>query len=427
MTTLIGTKPNQETNLPRGPGALRVAYIMSRFPKLTETFVLNEIRELSDQGHEVEIWPLQRERTDVMHRAARRFVDEAHFTPWLSHKYLWSHARFFLKSPWVYLGILWTLLRANWGSRRFLVGAVAYFPKAVYLADQFERRGIRHVHAHFASHPAMAAWVIHKLTGISYSFTAHGSDLHRDQHMLIDKVESASAVIAISQDNRRMIQNLCGEDFAERVRVVHCGVDAAQFSRRKPRRETDAPFSILCIGTLHEVKGQSYLLKACRILMEEGRDFVCHFIGDGEDLSLLERLARPLEGRVRFHGRKTAGEIRELLQNADVLVAPSVPTASGRREGIPVVLMEALNSGVAVIASELSGIPELVRHEQTGLLAPPRDSIALASAIRRLMDDPDLRERLADEGHELVRREFDLKINANTLAGIFQECVGASC
>ena len=158
----------------------------------------------------------------------------------------------------------------------------------------------------------------------------------------------------------------------DKVIVVHCGVDTEVF---QPRTEPtsyergESPFTILCIGTLHEVKGQTYLIDACRLLHGRGIDFVCRFVADGPDLAkLTEQAAQAgIADRVHFHGRVTREEIAALLRDADVMAAPSVPTSDGRREGIPVVLMEAMGSGVPVVASDLSGIPELVVNEQCGL------------------------------------------------------------
>ena len=128
-----------------------------------------------------------------------------------------------------------------------------------------------------------------------------------------------------------------------------------------------------------------------------------------------------LSKKIRFHGRLTQDEIARLLLDADVLTAPSVPTRDGRREGIPVVLMEAMGSGVPVIASNLSGIPELVNDQVTGLLVPPRDATSLANALERYLKDPDLRRRLGRAGREKVVREFDLNKNAARLAQILCE------
>jgi glycosyltransferase involved in cell wall biosynthesis len=207
--------------------------------------------------------------------------------------------------------------------------------------------------------------------------------------------------------------------------VIHCGVDTQVFQPRLAdavlERRTGL-FTILCIGTLHEVKGQTYLIEACRLLQERGiEDFACHFIGDGPDMSdLVEQVKQGgLADRVHFHGRLTRQEIAELLHTADLVVTPSVPTSNGRREGIPVVLMEAMGSGVPVVASRLSGIPELVEDGRSGLLVAPSDVPALADALERLYNDPDLQRRFSVAGRDKVVREFDLYKNAAILARYF--------
>jgi len=405
--------------------AQKVGYLMSRFPKLTETFVLYEILAVERTGIKVEILPLQREKTKVMHREAEAMVERARFTPFLvSLSLVMAHLHYVTRKPRIYCATFWTLISANLGSRRFLAGALAFFPKAVLLARIAERQGLTHLHAHFASHPAAVAYVMHRLTGIPFSFTAHGSDLHRDRHMLREKVAAAKTVVAISDYNRDVILHECGDQYADKVVVVHCGVDTERFIPRDsptPFEREEGPFSIVCTGSLHEVKGQRILIEACRRLNEQGCRFVCHFAGDGPDRDDLESLAREamLGDHVRFHGQLTQRELRALLADADVVAAPSVPTRCGRREGIPVALMEALGSGIAAVASRLSGIPELVRHEQTGLLIPPGDDAALADALLRLFHDTDLRHRLATNGRDHVKKEFDLNRNAALLAAYF--------
>ena len=285
---------------------------------------------------------------------------------------------------------------------------------------------INHIHAHFASHPAAAGFIIHRLTGISFSFTAHGSDLHRDRHMLPEKVSKASFVAAISEYNKSLILSECQGEYADKVKVVHCGVDTEVFCFRSALTSFEkgqSPFSILCVGTLHEVKGQIYLIEACRVLGERGVNIVCHFVGDGPDMPILAKKVEQagLSDKIIFHGRQTQERIAQILQDVDVLAAPSVPTLDGRREGIPVVLMEAMSSGVPVIASNLSGIPELVLNEYTGLLFPPGDIVALADGLERYYHDPDLRKRLRSAGRERIVADFDLYKNASKLAQCIEE------
>jgi colanic acid/amylovoran biosynthesis glycosyltransferase len=407
------------------PRRLKVAYVMSRFPKLSETFVLGEILAVAEKGVEVELFPLLRERTEVVHPEAVALCERARFQPFLSLPILRSQLHFLRRAPRRYAGTLWALLRGTWGSANYFVGALGIFPKVVHDARLMEADGIAHVHCHFSNHPAAAGFVINRLTGIPYSFTAHGFDLHVDRHMLCEKVGGAAFVVAVSDYNRRLILEECGEREGARVAVVHCGVDTDFFRPRKAA-DPERPFSILCVGTLHEVKGQGYLVDACRLLAESGADVVCTLVGDGPDrAALVEQIAASgLEGRVTIAGRRTRAEVAELLGRADVLVSPSVPTAEGKREGIPVVLMEAMASGVPVVASGISGIPELVEDEKSGLLVPPRDSSALASALRRLHDDPALRERLARAGRETVEREFDVRRNADELVRRFRVHAG---
>jgi len=399
---------------------VKVAYIMSRFPKLTETFILYEMLAVKKEGAQVEVYPLLREKTKEMHPEAVPFVQAAHFQPFISWPIIQANIHFLVHKPGPYLGALWTLLKANWGSFRFLLGALGIFPKSALFARQMKAEKINHVHAHFASHPAAAAFIIHRLVGIPYSFTAHGSDLHRDRHMLREKVAEASFVVAISDYNKELIVSECQGNYREKVEVIHCGVDMDVFqnrSRQMNHNSGEKPFSILCVGTLHEVKGQAYLIQACGQLRDKGIDFECHFVGDGPDRNALVQLASSLSisEKVHFHGQQKQAKIAQMLQDVDVLVAPSVPTSDGRREGIPVVLIEAMSSGVPVIASRISGIPELVIDGSTGLLVPYRDVNELANALQRYYQDPELRERLGQSGRKKVTDEFDLYKNAASL------------
>jgi len=402
------------------PQGFKVAYMMSRFPKLTETFVLYEILAVEAQGVEVELFPLMREHTQTMHDEARPLVQRAQFTPFLSPAIILSNLRALLTRPRAYLGALGTSLRATWSSPRYLGGILVFFPKAVHIARLMKQQNIRHIHAHFASHPAAAAFIIHRLTGIPYSFTAHGSDLHRDQHMLCEKVREAAFTVTISGYNAQMIRERCGAA-VDRVMVLHSGADTSVFQAADETRPA-GPLNILCIGTLHEVKGQTHLIEACRLLHERGIAFSCHLLGSGEDREKLEQqvAAAHLGDQVHFHGQVPRTEVLAALRRADVLVTPSVPTRDGRREGIPVVIMEAMASGLPVVASRLSGIPELVDDGVTGILTEPGDSRAVADALARLADQPDLRRQYGSAGREKVVRSFDLKQNAARLVQLFR-------
>lgn len=409
--------PEPSTRPERSERRPRIAYIMSRFPKLTETFVLLEIVALEADGHAIRVFPLLRERERVMHAEAARLAERAVYLPFISLAILRSQLHFLTREPRRYLGALTALIRGTWGSRNFLIGGLGIFPKVAHMARLMAADGIDHVHCHFANHPALAGFIIQRLTGIPYSFTAHGSDLHVDRHMLCDKVAEATFVVPISAFNRDVITSECGTGSRGDLVVIHTGVDTDHFRPRPRPDDVRRPFAIVCIGTLHEVKGQIHLVRACARLAAGGVDFVCHLIGDGPDRSMLERAVSDagLDGRVKLDGVMDRESLAALLAAADVVVAPSVPTAQGKREGIPVVLMEAMSSGLPVVASRLSGIPELVEHDQSGLLVEPGDDRGLAEALERLHADPELRRRLAERGRATVVADFDIRVNARKL------------
>jgi colanic acid/amylovoran biosynthesis glycosyltransferase len=309
------------------------------------------------------------------------------------------------------------------GSVNFLVGGLGIFPKVVHVARLMAAEDVDHVHCHFANHPALAGFLIHRLTGIPYSFTAHGSDLHVDRRMLCEKVAESAFVVPISQYNRDLIARECGDRHRDKLIVIHCGVDTAVFRPEDPDdARDDDRFRIICVGTLHEVKGQRFLVEACRLLAHEGVDVECRLVGAGADArALQERIqALGLADRVHLTGERTRPQIAELLRRSDVLVTPSVPTRKGKREGIPLVLMEAMASGVPVVASRISGIPELIEDGVSGLLVPPGEPAALALALGRLHDDEQLRRRLALGGRAKVEQEFDVEQSAALLVDRFR-------
>jgi colanic acid/amylovoran biosynthesis glycosyltransferase len=414
VTEPLGERANAHRGTP-----LRVAYVMSRFPKLSETFVLRELLAVEALGVAVDVYPLVRHREPLVHPEAEPLVGRAHYLPFLSLAILRSNLAVLRSRPRSWFGALWAVVRGNWGSTNHLVGGLAIFPKVVHAARLMEADGVDHVHCHFATHPALAGFLVHRLAAIPFSFTAHGSDIHVDRHMLRQKVEEAAVVVPISEFNREVILRECDPGQAAKLVVVHCGVDTEVLGPRPARAA--GPLTVVCVGTLHEVKGQRHLVEACRLLVGEGLDVRCHLVGSGPDEDDLRRqvAAGGLEDRVVLEGQRTTDEVAGLLRRADVLVAPSVPTREGKREGIPVVLMEAMSCEVPVVASDLSGIPELVEDGRTGLLAPPGDAAGLAAALRRLADDPALAARLGRAGRARVEEGFDVRRSARRLVELF--------
>ncbi|MBI9020368.1 MAG: glycosyltransferase [Verrucomicrobia bacterium] len=395
-----------------------IAYLMSRFPKLTETFVLYEMLELHRLHFKVVVLPLRLEKEAAAHPEVQALDCELCAAPLLSWRTLAINLKWLVCHPVRYFS---TALRAavgTVGSLKFFTGAVFYFPKAVVFADTVQRLGIKHVHAHFASHPAMAAWIMYQLCGVSYSFTAHGTDLHVNQHMLREKARDAAFAITISDYNVRFIAERCGEETARHFEVLRCGADTAVFKPRKEHRETGVPLQILCIAAYREVKGHRILIDACSLLRNRGIGFHCQLIGYGPQESAIARQVEELglNEQVLVKGAQPRPAVVRSLGDADVLVLSSIQTRDGSREGIPVALMEGMACGLPVVASRISGIPELVEEGVSGLLFEPGNAVEMADALEQLARDPELRARMGHCARERVEESFDLVKNAHALA-----------
>ena len=282
------------------------------------------------------------------------------------------------RRPARYLATWGRAILGNARSPKFLVRTLAVVPLAAAFARRIEALDLDHVHAHWATHPALAAWVIGRLTGRTYSFTAHAHDIYVERPMLAEKLRGAAFAVTISDYNQRLLTGWYGR-LADRVEVIHCGVDAAVF---RPRPEAaaasetpgDRRFEILSIGTLQPQKGHAVLVAAAGRLVERGIPIRVRMVGEGEERPALEAAiaAAGLTEHVQLLGRQPRDRVAALLREADVVVQPSIVLPSGKTEGIPVALMEALASGVPVVATAVSGVPELVEDGVTGPAGPAR-------------------------------------------------------
>ncbi len=399
---------------------MRIAYLVSWFPAITETFILDEVRELRARGVEVEVLPLFGRRGGDVHAGWRGLESCTHYHRSLSWELLTAQVHWLRRKPGVLLRAWGEALRANASSRKLLVRAPAVLLKGALLARRIEGMDIQHVHAHWATHPTLAAWLVRALTGTGYSFTAHAHDRYVDRAMLREKADGARFVVTISEFNRRLLEGECGERIARKVHVIRCGVDVGAFAP-VPHAVPAVP-TFVCVASLREYKGHAVLLDALRILRARGSNVKVVLVGDGELRGALAgRIAREgLADCVELRGAVPHEEIPAVLRAATAMVLPSVTSRDGQMEGIPVALMEAMAAGVPVVATRLSGIPELVRDGETGLLVPERDPAALAAAMERLATEPALRARLADEGRLAVREGFDRRRNVARLAALFE-------
>lgn len=394
-----------------------IAVVVSRFPKLTETFILRELEELERQAQPVELVPLLRHGEDVIHEDARSWIPRAWYTPFLSPRILASNLRAMATRPVAFLTLAARLAAGSARQPGMLARTMILFPKAVYLGERLARAGVGHLHAHFASHPATVAMVASELWGLTFSFTAHAHDLFVSQALLDQKLRRARFVRSISDFNRRFLEERFPEASVS-IHVIPMGLEPERF-RVEPALRHGEPL-LLCVAALEPKKGHEVLIEACHLLEQQGRTFRCELVGGGALAgSLRERIDRlGLGARIRLVGPLPQKAVAERIASATAVLLSSVVTPNGRMEGLPVVLVEALAAGRPVVAPELSGIPELIEDGVTGLLFRPGDSRQLAAALGRLLDDPRLAERLGRAGRQRVEERFELSRTVGSLLDV---------
>jgi glycosyltransferase involved in cell wall biosynthesis len=373
-------------------------------------------------GWKVELYPLILQHQEVIHEEARPWLQRAHTVPWLSLRVLKANFTRLFQHPGQYFSLLGRVIRENLSSPKFLARALLLFPRAMWMADDFTKQGIDHIHAHYATHPALVAWLINQVTGISYSVTVHAHDIFVDKPMLATKLHDSMFISSISEFNRRYLVDLLGSWVQDKTEIVRMGVDPSYYpDGKKVGNGSARKLEILSVGSLQPYKGHVYLVKACALLKQREIPFRCRIVGGGDLYDLLHRTIQEnqLEGLVELLGPRTQAEVSSLLRTANCYVQPSVITSTGKMEGIPVALMEAMICGIPVVATSISGVPELVRPGETGWLVPPEDITALADALSGIYADPAEADRRAELGHQWVMDEFEISSNVRKLASLF--------
>lgn len=394
----------------------KIAYIVSRFPKLSETFVFREVNKLRQQGADVHCFSIHRPLQEPLPPDAVHFLEETTYL-WPPHpaRFLFGVLKLAATRPRQFGSTLKTFLQQaprNFGDRK---RGVLHFLEGVYLAHLCKQRGIEFIQAHFANGPSSVAMAASAVSGIPFGFTCHAQDIYADPLMLELKMARAKLPLTISEYNRDYIaKNFSIENLAK-LKIHRVSVDLHYFHpRRTATVQNDSPV-IVSVGRLVPKKGFIHLVRACELLARRGIAFRCLIVGGGPEQEALQAAitAGKLEEKVLLLGPQS--NVKPYLQRADLFVQPCVLDPSGDRDGIPTTLMEAMAMQLPVISTTVSGIPELVQHEQTGLLVPPADPEALAQAICRLLVDEKLRHELASAGRRHVEIYHDVEANTQKL------------
>jgi len=400
------------------PDSRPIGYVVKRYPRYSETFIVTEILAHEAAGVPIEIFALRPPCDTHFQDAIARVRAPVTYIPsdGVRTAEFWATLQ---RAAQCLSGVWTTLAEAAHEDVRDVW-------QAAILAEYVATRDIRHLHAHFATAPTGVARLAARMAGITYSFTAHakdifGPDVRHDD--LRRKLDDASAAITVSDYNLQFLRSTYGAAAAT-ARRVYNGLPLQEFPYTSPGVRQPV---ILAVGRLVEKKGFADLVDACAVLARPGRDFRCDIIGAGPlEAHLRERIASAgLSGRVHLLGPRPRTDVTRHLQEAAVFAAPCVVSADGDRDGLPTVLLEAMAVGTPTVATDVTGIPELVRHGSTGLIVGQHDPVQLASALDQLLGDAELRVSLATAARALIEDRFDVRRNAREVRDLF-DCAVAT-
>jgi colanic acid/amylovoran biosynthesis glycosyltransferase len=403
-----------------------LAYLSRILPIISETFVVREIAALRSLGARIKVFSLFPAEDQASHPEVPELAQEVEVLLQPTKPIFWlSHLFFLCRYPrryWHCLSRYVLLAPESWRNRR---RCLAFFAVAPYAAWRLQRAGVRHLHAHFANAAASVAMPAAKLAGISFSFTIHAYDIFIDKLLLPAKLEAAAFVASISRFNIDYLQKHYPEAAARaRLELVRNGIDPGRF--HPSPHPPGVPPRIIAVGRLVETKGFHDLVEACARLRQEGLACKCLIVGEGPEAERLQKMVADLqlEDRVELLGQLPPEELLPYFQRADLLAMPAC-VRNNDQDGIPTVLIEAMAMEIPVVATRVSGIPELVRDGESGLLVNPDDPEALAAALARVLADRGLARTLALAGRDWVLSEFNLQRSAARLWELFREAMGS--
>ncbi len=402
-----------------------LGYVIRMFPQVSETFIANEILSLERLGVSLRIYSYRRPRERVTHECVRLIQSPVTYLsdPIQSHLPELFAAQFAIASaePRRYAAALRHVASASLGDRS--IEPWKRLLQAGHLAMLLKQSDVERLHAHFAHGSTHVAMLAGMLTGLPFSFSAHARDIYSNAspRLLREKIRAAELVVTCTRANQQHLQSMVEPAEGDKIKLAYHGADLVKFAPDGEQRDEGPPV-ILSAGRLIQKKGFGDLLQALRLLNDKGIAFRGLIVGEGPERARLEMQVRALglESVVWLLGACSQEELVERYAGATVFALPCKVLANGDRDGIPNVLVEAMASGLPVVSTAVSGIPELIDNGLNGLLVPPANTAELAAAIELLLRDRELRERLARDARATVEERFDSVTCARRIASLFR-------
>ncbi len=410
-------------------GRYTLGYILKGYPRISETFITNEILALEQLGYRIKIYSLRLPYDAKVHPNVAKVKAEVVYLP----EYIWkqpldilvSNLATLVKHPVGYLRSLgFATIRSV---KRLSYHTFKRFLQAGYLVYRYYRNGeIQHWHAHFAHGPTTTAMFVSWMTGVPFSFTAHAKDIYTQApDFITKKLKYARFAVTCTGYNLTYLQSL-NRSQTPIYRNYH-GIDLTEFRNGVYRPELSEPVRILTVGRLVEKKGYPVLLRALQLLKQQGIAFRSRIVGSGPLKKQLQMLRDELglQEEVQFLGQMSQREVKVQYQEADLFVLSPHVASDGDRDGIPNVLVEAMAMRIPVISTRISGIPELIRDGENGILVEPEQPEQLAGAMAELIRKPQVRQQLVENAVQTVQELFDFHRNTRRLGELFDQAVNA--
>lgn len=390
---------------------MKVAYILGIFPKLSESFIINEIVELLKKGHNIQIYSYHSPKDHIKHEVFREYnlLERTHY---------FSFNRLFKVNLFYFLKYFVTGLLRDLFNFRFSARILEFNLKAAYFTVIIRKNRSDILHSHFTTTGSFSKR-LGEFLGLPYILTAHAFDIYMSQeNELREVMESARSVVTISEYNRNYLQNEIG--IKNRIEVIRCGIDIEKFNP-KGKSHPDNKIKILTVTRLVEKKGLEYLIKAMPAVISEIQDINLTIIGTGPLEGHLKQIMKDMniEKYVEFRGGVSDSELKHYYENADMFILPCIIAGNGDRDGIPVAIMEAMAMELPVISTRISGIPELVSDGISGILVPQKNEISIADAILKLCKDRDLRHRMGENGRKIINKKYNIALESRKLINIY--------
>jgi len=401
----------------------KLLYIAITFPSRTLTFVAREIKALERLGAAIETVSMNTPAANSVSRDSKRFLDSTVFldavSPLRKLRGLWAASRMRPAAFWSALKLLFSI-EVRWLSLDRLK-LTYHWLEACYLSSLDDIGGVDRIHCHLVSGPTSIGMFLAELLGIPFSFTIHGSNLYLFPIALAAKLDRADFVVSVSDYHRRYVLEKYGSALAPKCLTIRAGLDFSEYPDVDRTRKAPGPVRVLSVGRLVELKGFDYLIRAFALLRDRRCEFSAIIVGDGPEERDLRGLIEEfdLSSRVNLAGGAHQEALPALYRDSDIFALACVADRRGGMDGIPVVLMEAMASRLPVVSTDFVGIPELIEHGVHGLLAVPGDAVALADALGRLIESPELRDELGRNAREKVVREFAVERSAERLFSLF--------